>query len=367
MTTYPDCTCGANNWSGSGFEMGPGYQFYNRQCESCGNYLQYIGREGWWVTLIMPAVLGGVACDYANTVMAIQARAYKAEWEAAVEADETVRFNAMVVEWGLDPTKGVNYHSLDTEYTHTFANGKTYEAWDYEYQDDEGSRIDIDAHAFHEALKAMWEANPRRPSIVRAPDPINLPEGITAYVRRGDSLDLVVPDAMFMTEVPPDPKRVRHDAYFAAVFQTVRENTGCPRFSATEKPNGYYSDKTNSQPWFTFDVNGTEIVVGPRKRVVSIEATFPSARTVNALRDVAKADAVTYDVEGPWDAEGKAAIEAVIEVRDTGWSDKANAAYDDVKARYTGDPDDVIHVCVHAWSQEKTVEYLSLIVQAALR
>lgn len=132
-------------------------------------------------------------------------------------------------------------------------------------------------------------------------------------------------------QIPEDPRRVSTLAFFEKVWERVAQATGDdvrPRLS--EIPNGYWKDPGKSEPWFQFGQKGRTFRIGWRKRVVNIEvkadknlASF-DPRPVSAL---ALKDETTLYVDG-----------------DRRPSSQAANAED---------------VTVHAWTQDKVVEYLT--------
>lgn len=351
MTDYPNCTCGHNNWQGGGGQIGPGYQFSGRKCGSCGNLAQYVGRDGWWCVLIFPQILGEAPLDYINTTMMLQARAYQALHEAVNDAKSKILFDDLLSQWDLDPAKGCVHHYLDGEYT---PEGQTHTRSNFEYRDTVGNRLDIDHLAFQEACRKLDEDNPPRPDVLRAPDPINLPEGITAYVSRAHQWDLAKP---FVGKLPKDPRRVRHDRDFLEVFQAVQEATG-QAFAPTERKNGYYEDRTNSEPWYEFQIGGTTFTVGPRKRVTHI--SFKAALPVDysALQALATTDKVTFEAKRPWEEAAQAEVQKLDQEADD-WIARIQAVCDKAKAEFQGDPNKSTDVYIHAWGKDKAIEYLT--------
>lgn len=319
MPDLPNCPCGANQWTGGGGQFGPRLQAYNRTCDaaSCINLLNFIEREGWAVITIGPRSTHEGLIQYMNTTMAVQARAYKAKWDPIMKAAEGARYDALCREWGLDPEKGVNYNYRDD----LPKDDKGFLQFDY--RNDEGVTLEVDAPAFRAACRVMWDSNLNNPNaVVRPPDPIDLPEDATAYVYRGLGWDLVEPSAD--AEMPKDPLRVGHDAYFEEVFNAVQAATG-QSFTPERIPNKYYRDLTNSEPWYEFTVGSASFMVGPRKRVINItfSATKPfNTEAMDTLGKMAETDKVTF------------------------------SARDD-------------QVTIHAWTKAKTIEYLTTALQAA--
>ncbi len=330
----PNCTCGEKAWTGGGGQFGPSYQFYGRACKSCGCLLQHIGRDGWWVLLLTEPEQADEAIEYANTSMVVQARAYAAVWEKVADKHQKELLDALCREWGQDPDKGVNHHYLDTKYTrtstHLDGSPFSHETTDFEYRDNEGTLLDLDHHAFREACRKMWDDNPRRSDIVPAPDPLNVPDGVTAYVGRDGEWEHVNPECE-ASPLPADPLRVGWDAYFDDVFEQVALATG-QTITRTEAPNGYHSDALKAEPWWGFRIRHADFLVGPRKRVINIEFIASEPVNVTALRDVATADKVTYEANG----------------------------------RYQNQADRARLVTIHAWNKEKLVEYLTLLIKAVV-
>jgi len=355
----PDCTCGANNWFGGGGQMGPGYQFYGRVCDSCGVTLNYVGRNGWWVVLLSPKGFEDTI-DFVNGTMVIQARAYKAQWEPLAEAHQKSLYDDLCVEWGLDPTKGVKFHYLHDapELIETLANGRTISVTDHEYRDSEGNVLDVDHHAFRLACEKMWHDNPTKPSILRAPDPINLPEGVIAYVSRAGEWDRA---ETVTGELPADPLRVRWDTYFDEVFSQVAMLID-GAITRTEIPNRYYDDKLQAEPWWQFNIEGTTFVVGPRKRVINVDIIFAKPTDVSTLRAIAETDKVTFSTKGAVDDEVKKYLDAHMDDVDKDDWAAHDAAIDKIVARHPEDAP-ATSVCIHARTQEKLVEYLTLAIQ----
>ena len=345
MENLPNCTCGAFSWVGGGGSFGPSYAFTSRECTECGARLHRVDRDGWWLALIVqPTVSDETFETYANSVLTIQARVYKKGWEAAVNAEEDIRYNNLVASWGLNPSKGCKYTPrklldengtqigwVEEEETHTYPDREpyTYKTIVYDFLDHNGNKIEIDTKAFRKAWIEMLDAHPRNPGIVRAPDPINLPEGITAYVLRNQIWEKTPPQAEVLP-LPNDPLRMGWEDYFGKVFDAVWAATGVA-CNLTETPNQYYTDRTQSEPWYRFEVAGSKFTVGPRKRVISLEVNFPRSCKVVAIRDLALRDNTTYEANAAWKNE--------IEVADS--------------------------VLVHAWTQDKLIEYLTILVRIA--
>ena len=165
----------------------------------------------------------------------------------------------------------------------------------------------------------------------------------------------------------PDPTRVWNAAYFRDVWVKLSENLGVllPYPSKTKNEYGGVED------WYTFTLNGAVFKVGWRKRVVNVEVEYPGLVDVTDISAVAKGDGTTYEAYGlertmtlqehlgkEWeeaDEDQRAMLlgcypDGMITTRKGGWQDDMSKAQ---------------HVCVHAWTKDKLVEYLTLLVPKA--
>ena len=330
--------------------MGSTFQFSNYTCIQCGRAASYISRHGYDVVLIYNDVTHGeIACKYANTILVVTARAHEAECKAIQEAIEKAAFNTVVKNFGLDPEAGIACQWIKGQ---------------FEVINAKGDILPVDGDAFHTAACKMMPERSWPGKLVPPPIPPRVPEGVTCYLRNSSGeYEKVDPAMSARAFVPKDPRRTAHDKYWARIFQLVRRalalqnypelarsvkllsgttskamcyvpgKTPVPDFVPTEIPNQYYEDATNAEPWYTFEVNRTKFEVGPRKRVnsISFDAGM-SYKTVASLRDLAKQDGVTYEADGVLDTS----------------QDKATK------------------MLIHAWGEEKTVEYLVLAIKAAL-
>ena len=177
--------------------------------------------------------------------------------------------------------------------------------------------------------EAVVEVNIKS-DLVAPPDPLNLPPGIFAYVLRLSSGELVwqsVPDSVGHSSLPPDPLRESWVAYFTQVREQVGEQLGLPIPEFTEIRNQYHRDMAKAEPWYSFKLGAGTITMGPRKHVVSIEARYYTPRDVSKLKAIADADNVTFVADG----------------------------------QVTATP----AVIVHAWTQAKVVECLTLLLEQA--
>jgi hypothetical protein len=110
--------------------------------------------------------------------------------------------------------------------------------------------------------------------------------------------------------VPPDPIRVRHDAWFGAAFERLKADGF--DISRKETHNRYHQDVNNSEPWYVFTYGDGEFLIGPRKRVTNITVLYGAPKMVTTIRDIALADDVTYEADGHWKSPADTAQELVI-------------------------------------------------------
>lgn len=153
-----------------------------------------------------------------------------------------------------------------------------------------------------------------------APLPPKLPRSILAYREYGDeSWELIDHDECEKLEVPKDPIRVSHDAWWNAIFSALEARYGV--IARMEIKNKYFDDKNNLEPWYEFTIRNVDFVVGPRKRVDCIDA-FGKALNRDAIVAIATKDNVTF-IDRP--------------------------------GGFT----------IHAWGKEKTIEYISAIADTS--
>lgn len=173
------------------------------------------------------------------------------------------------------------------------------------------------------------------PGMEHAAQPIGCPEtwATRAFVwQRPTSEWEPVDMEATRASMPPDPRRVATLVYFDTVWNRVRETTGIDVGPVAEVPNGYYNDVNESDPWFSFTVAGRTYRVGRRKRVVSVGVDAGAAPiNARALQRVAKADQTTFDFT---------ALRHPTKVQESS------------------------AVTVHAWSQDKVVEYLAVLLRS---
>jgi len=99
---------------------------------------------------------------------------------------------------------------------------------------------------------------------------------------------------------PPDPIRVRHDEHWNGIWKELHDAGVIPHdVEITEAKNGYYDDK-GKEPWYTFVLHDTTFRVGPRKRVVAIQAARDDPFVVGAIAELARQANTTYYADGNW-------------------------------------------------------------------
>ena len=163
------------------------------------------------------------------------------------------------------------------------------------------------------------------------PLPPEMPDDMVAFVAMHDGWARVHPGFTNGIKPPPDPIRVRHDEQFGWIFDQVSRATGLV-LSPKIRPNQYWgSEYDHLEPWYKvhgWNVTGVEFLVGPRKRVISIEASAEEWTSIAAF------DAVRRTVE-------------TLGKRD-------NVTWDTSSKK----------CLIHAWGKEKAVEYLTALIQA---
>jgi len=176
--------------------------------------------------------------------------------------------------------------------------------------------------------KALVQRYLKREREPRASDPsIPYPPQVPAelqfvYVRVGDQFKPINRNVSARTPLCEHP-RVRKDReYWSAVCAAVKLRfPEMPSFAAWRPIKNRYENSEYAPPWYQFSFNGAEFTVGYRHRVASLQVESSAVRDERELKDLAKIDDVTF------------------------WSDSES----------TG---------IHAWTQDKSVEYLLAMIQA---
>lgn len=172
---------------------------------------------------------------------------------------------------------------------------------------------------------ARWNAaKSARPELL--PTPPSLPKEVVCKLIRPNGLWCAV-DHEESAKVPPfvDPIRARHDERWAALHEKLGFQDAQPTM------NRYFPDFKNLEPWFTKSIEGADLLYGPRKRVDSIEVTPKKAVNISRIAELAEKDRTTFYTEGQTLGEKEGELFATKFV-------------------------------IHAWSDEKVIEYMNLIV-----
>lgn len=205
-----------------------------------------------------------------------------------------------------------------------------------------GLPMDASRDEIPEEKRETWENELRefynssaysRPALDGDPTPPQLPPYLSARMVSddGNAVWTTVDHRHAATlAVPQDPTRVHHDAFYAGLFVDLTQALGVP-IVTQEAPNRY-SGNSKLEPWYLFILGETQFVVGPQKRVVSIEAKNETGMDTAAIRALAERDDVTYEEDGGWRSEKQL----------------------------------VCSILIHAWTREKTLEYLTVLGRAAL-
>lgn len=159
--------------------------------------------------------------------------------------------------------------------------------------------------------------------------PAQIPESLVVFLPGSESGSKEAWERVSYREsdkepMPVDPTRQAHDKYFEVIFEKV----GIGPADRVEIPNRYYKDTLNSEPWYEFTHNNRQYVIGPRKRVVSINVFSDKLFDITAISALAERDQVTFEADGQY---------------------KSKAAQ-------------ATSVLIHAWNQETAVEYLTALI-----
>lgn len=301
---FPKCNVGDAVWNDHGGQYSPMGCSRWVKCAGCGAMALEVSREGGALFLIDPSQAD---IDYINRGLdivwrdrATKVKKYRDDrWFSFVSETlgRTITTDAQLDDWPLDERR-----------------------------------------ATYARLEEATGANPDTvvpPDMEQAAQPIGCPDSwaTRAFVWQRPTMawEPVDMDAT-RAPMPQDPRRVATLAYFAAVWNRVREATGIDVTPVVEIPNGYYDDVNQSEPWFSFAREGRTYRIGWRKRVVNIDVAGSDTSTTDAraICRIAKADQTTHTVEGEWSPSNP--------------SERAK------------------EVTVHAWSQDKVVEYLSVLL-----
>lgn len=381
-TDLPRCLCEAfSSWESKGGQFG-GLCQSNFKCSNCGRFASYLSDHGGNLLLIVRQPGGGlserVSAWFDGVVQGVWRDNYQRFEQRVKEAvskltsDTPVpQRNVAAMELAILGAGGpmsvrvfkllVDPATEGTRGTMLYALLKTVGQWEPDFQprvlcektnrfiDDKSAPKQMDvlhklaegedyesSECAREILRHIEDRKENKQhfhygtGLPEAPIPPRIPgDEIAVWLLRGRLSEhvwrAVDPAETQELPVPPDPIRVRHDAYFKEVFEAVGL-TDTPR---TEIPNTYYRDTFNKEPWYEFEVNGFKLVIGPRKRVISMSIARGEPFDPSPLTTLGERDNVTYDANGGWKSKDKQATSAMI----------------------------------HAWNKDKTVEYLRTILQ----
>lgn len=159
--------------------------------------------------------------------------------------------------------------------------------------------------------------------------PPQLPESLTMYLyAKKNKWHKVDPYKTKDLPIPPDPIRVAHDTYFDDVFYELEKKFGA--IDRTRVRNRYTG--AQNQPWYEFKIKNFVFVFGPRKRVTAIQATTEGIIATKNIRSIAVADNTTYYADGDWQSDIPRAKK----------------------------------IEVHAWTKDKLIEYLTILIRTSL-
>lgn len=311
----PACLiCSNKSFASGGGHFSPSLSQQWFKCDGCRADVQYIGMGG---CAILGFNLTEAHQDYVNRILLSAWRMRNKQIDEARGVIIQARIDQVNQEMGLPP--GTNGYTLLDEKA---PQPERYKEWCERLRGFD----QIDAVKEREAACAIPAVTPPRMPL----DMIAYNGVQTLNGPRWDRLDPRDPKSA-NAETPADPIRVAHEQAFEQIFAEIERTTDflC---EAERIPNKYFDDKYDREPWFTFGVGSGQVVIGPRKRVISIQGKRPEAFDVRALRDVAKADGVTWYNADAWQ----------------------------------GEPDTATTCEIHAWNREKAVQYLTLLI-ASLR
>jgi len=182
---------------------------------------------------------------------------------------------------------------------------------------------------FGENISNWGTYRPYPPELQGVVYPPQVPRGLPVWMAtsmRGDPNWVLVDYKLSaLAVVPRDPILVSNEEFFEGVWNKLEQAVG-PLPERVEVKNEY----GGLEPWYSFTVGNAVYTVGWRKRVVNVEVARSEPFSVVAIRDLARRDDTTYYADNHWQAE-----------QDTATS-----------------------VTIHAWNQDKLVEYLTTLISA---
>lgn len=295
----PGCLCGTKQWNPGGASFSPGLQSQWFRCNTCKRPAIDIGNGGGHAFIISSDDGGEFPEDgmnWINTTLLLVWRAVQERLTSARNVIKQEARDAFCESEGL--SQGTKIDAMDGGQTERFR-----AMWDVLYKE---PRWQKPAGFEEQALPPMV---PQSVTIFHPTE-----DGEWKMVDHAETVDI---------EVPADPIRVRHDAYFTEVFAALESELG--KIERVEVKNEYCG--SDNEPWYKFSLGKSTFTIGPRKRVIAIKIDAPDGINTDAIRSTAQADETTYTADGGWQSDAEVAT--TIEV--------------------------------HAWTKKKLIEYLSIL------
>lgn len=134
-----------------------------------------------------------------------------------------------------------------------------------------------------------WERKSHdQPGFDSAPSLAQIPDLVWVYGHDGNKWRVQDKDASHRVPLPRDPITVENAEYWGSILAEV----GITKYEETE--NRYSSDSSKIRPWFTFDVDDVEFVVGWRTRVVELVASSKRTIDFSSVEELGQRDNVTF-------------------------------------------------------------------------
>ncbi len=304
----PKCLCGERKWNPRGANLSSLSQ-QGFKCDNCERDAHFLSHAGGNVFLVALEPSSGISDSVNYWLNAVLMPTWRDAEERLKEARKPME--ELWLELACQ--------------TLSLPSGSTFDQVPKELQKQWWKHWDL-LRTFKSYLKPSGFTKP--------PIPPKLPAGLTAFLClsevQGEYVwEQVNREESLAQSVPPDPIRTKHDAFFADVFRTLRDQLGCdidPELTANE----YYPSE--SEPWFKFRIGENRFVVGPRKRVTAIKLYSPQGIATEEIRTIATALNVTYIADDAW--QGGAVSAKSIEV--------------------------------HAWNKEQLLQFLGILGKQSL-
>ena len=300
----PHCVCGLHKWNSGGGSFGVMSQ-QGFTCHYCGRHASIIFYEhaGCFITTEEYTDNIDNYKDWLNNTLLITMRAYG----ELVEIAQKKIYQRWLAQFKSRHVRYFDYTTIGA------LKGHDDKLWEF---------------GCKQAEKLYRKPYYLNPKSVKLPALSKLPEGLQFawFVGGGDNesnWQWVHHRNTEYIECPPDPIRVKHDAYWNEIFAKFPNV-----FDKREEIKNRYCGAA-CEPWYKIMIPTAQMIIGPRKRVDSIQVTFSRKVNVSCLRDIAKADGTTYTADGGWQ----------------------------------GISDEATEIEIHAWTKEKVVEYLTIILE----